>query len=130
LHEIGRNDVKRGQVLAEPESIAAHTKFEANVYVLSWEEGGRRTPFFTGYRPQFYFRTVDVEGAVRNPLSEDSLEVEIAMPGEYIKMTVELMTPIALERRTHFAIREGGRTIGVGVVTGPMQGLPTSPRPR
>jgi elongation factor Tu len=94
-----------------------HTKFEAEVYVLSQNEGGRHTPFFKGYRPQFYFRTTDVTGSVLNLLSEDNTEAEMCMPGDNIKMTVELHTPIAMEESLRFAIREGGKTVGVGVVT-------------
>jgi len=113
LRGIERTDLERGQVLAKPGSITPHTKFEANVYVLTKEEGGRHTPFFTGYRPQFYFRTTDVTGAASLPEG-----VEMCMPGDNIKMTVELMQdqPIAMEENLRFAIREGGRTVGSGVV--------------
>jgi elongation factor Tu len=106
-----REDVERGQVLCKPGSIKPHTKFEAEVYVLSKEEGGRHTPFFKGYRPQFYFRTTDVTGAVELPEG-----VEMVMPGDNINMKVELIAPIAMEEGLRFAIREGGRTVGAGVV--------------
>lgn len=112
LRGIKREDVERGQVLAKPGSITPHTKFEAEVYVLSKEEGGRHTPFFKGYRPQFYFRTTDVTGAVELPEN-----VEMVMPGDNIKMKVNLIVPIAMEEGVRFAIREGGRTVGAGVVT-------------
>jgi elongation factor Tu len=114
LRGIERTDLERGQVLAKPGSITPHTKFEAQVYVLSKEEGGRHTPFFTGYRPQFYFRTTDVTGNVALPEG-----VEMCMPGDQVKMTVELIaeSPIAMEENLRFAIREGGRTVGSGVVT-------------
>src|SRR6516164_2280819 len=114
LRGIERNDLERGQVLAKPGSITPHTKFESNVYVLSKEEGGRHTPFFTGYRPQFYFRTTDVTGTATLPEG-----VEMCMPGDNIKMTVELLpdSPIAMDEGLRFAIREGGRTVGSGVVT-------------
>jgi elongation factor Tu len=111
LRGTKREDVERGQVLAKPGSITPHTKFEAEVYVLSKEEGGRHTPFFKGYRPQFYFRTTDVTGAVELPAG-----VEMVMPGDNIKMTVELISPIAMEDGLRFAIREGGKTVGAGVV--------------
>jgi elongation factor Tu len=100
-----------GQVLAKPGSITPHTKFKAEVYVLTKEEGGRHTPFFNGYRPQFYFRTTDVTGSVQLPDG-----IEMIMPGDNIAMTVELITPIAMEKELRFAIREGGRTVGAGVV--------------
>ena len=117
LRGTKREEVERGQVLCKPGSITPHTKFEAEVYVLSKEEGGRHTPFFKGYRPQFYFRTTDVTGSVLNLLSEDNTEAEMCMPGDNIKMTVELHTPIAMEESLRFAIREGGKTVGAGVVT-------------
>ena len=117
LRGIEKGDLERGQVICKPNSITPHTKFEAEVYVLSKEEGGRHTPFFKGYRPQFYFRTTDVTGSVLNLLSEDDSEAEMCMPGDNIKMTVELHTPIAMEENLRFAIREGGRTVGAGVVT-------------
>ncbi len=112
LRGTERNDVERGQVLTKPGAITPHTKFEATVYVLSKEEGGRHTPFFKGYRPQFYVRTTDVTGAVELPEG-----VEMVMPGDNIDMTVELISPVAMEDGMKFAIREGGRTVGSGVVT-------------
>jgi elongation factor Tu len=111
LRGTKREDVERGQVLCKPGSIKPHTKFEAEIYVLTKEEGGRHTPFFKGYRPQFYFRTTDVTGAVELPEG-----VEMVMPGDNIKMVVELINPIAMEDGLRFAIREGGRTVGAGVV--------------
>ena len=111
LRGTKREDVERGQVLAKPGSITPHTKFEAEVYVLSKEEGGRHTPFFNGYRPQFYFRTTDVTGAVDLPQG-----IEMVMPGDNVKVTVTLIAPIAMEDGLRFAIREGGRTVGAGVV--------------
>jgi len=114
LRGIERTDLERGQVLAKPNSITPHTKFECNVYVLSKEEGGRHTPFFSGYRPQFYFRTTDVTGTATLPEG-----IEMCMPGDNVKMTVELLTesPIAMDEGLRFAIREGGKTVGSGVVT-------------
>ncbi|MCH7564623.1 MAG: elongation factor Tu, partial [Gemmatimonadetes bacterium] len=112
LRGIGKDEIERGQVLAEPGSIKPHTKFKAEVYVLTKEEGGRHTPFFNGYRPQFYFRTTDVTGAAELPEG-----VEMVMPGDNIQMDVELITPIAMDTELRFAIREGGRTVGAGVVT-------------
>jgi elongation factor Tu len=112
LRGIERNDIERGQVLAKPGSIKPHTKFKAEVYVLSKEEGGRHTPFFANYRPQFYFRTTDVTGTIKLPEG-----VEMVMPGDNVQMDVELITPIACEEGLRFAIREGGRTVGAGVVT-------------
>ncbi len=112
LRGIDRNDIERGQVLAKPGSIKPHKKFQAEVYVLSKEEGGRHTPFFANYRPQFYFRTTDVTGTIKLPEG-----VEMVMPGDNIKMDVELITPVACEPGLRFAIREGGRTVGAGVVT-------------
>jgi elongation factor Tu len=111
LRGVKREDIERGQVLAKPGSITPHTHFEAEVYVLSKEEGGRHTPFFKGYRPQFYFRTTDVTGAVELPEG-----VEMVMPGDNIQMKVNLIAPIAMEEGLRFAIREGGRTVGAGVV--------------
>jgi len=111
LRGLKREEVERGQVLAKPGSITPHTKFKAEVYVLTKEEGGRHTPFFNGYRPQFYFRTTDVTGAVELPAG-----IEMIMPGDNITVTVELITPIAMEKELRFAIREGGRTVGAGVV--------------
>ncbi|MGD8641533.1 MAG: elongation factor Tu [Gammaproteobacteria bacterium] len=112
LRGTKREDVERGQVLAKPGSITPHTKFEAEVYVLSKEEGGRHTPFFKGYRPQFYFRTTDVTGSVELPA-----DVEMVMPGDNVNMNVTLIAPIAMEEGLRFAIREGGRTVGAGVVS-------------
>ncbi len=112
LRGIEREEVERGQVLAKPGSITPHTRFEAEVYCLSKEEGGRHTPFFNGYRPQFYIRTTDVTGSINLPEG-----VEMVMPGDNIKMTAELITPVALEEGVRFAIREGGRTVGAGVIT-------------
>ncbi|WP_308021732.1 EF-Tu/IF-2/RF-3 family GTPase, partial [Neisseria canis] len=112
LRGTKREEVERGQVLAKPGTITPHTKFKAEVYVLSKEEGGRHTPFFANYRPQFYFRTTDVTGAVT--LEEG---VEMVMPGENVAITVELIAPIAMEEGLRFAIREGGRTVGAGVVS-------------
>jgi len=111
LRGVKREDIERGQVLAKPKSITPHTKFEAEVYVLSKDEGGRHTPFFQGYRPQFYFRTTDVTGAIDLPEG-----VEMVMPGDNIQMKVELIAPIAMEEGLRFAVREGGRTVGAGVV--------------
>jgi elongation factor Tu len=111
LRGTKRDDVERGQVLAKPGTITPHTRFEAEVYVLSKDEGGRHTPFFKGYRPQFYFRTTDVTGSVELPEG-----VEMVMPGDNVKMTVSLIAPIAMEEGLRFAIREGGRTVGAGVV--------------
>jgi elongation factor Tu len=111
LRGTKRDEVERGQVLAKPGSITPHTKFEAEVYILTKEEGGRHTPFFKGYRPQFYFRTTDVTGSVELPEG-----VEMVMPGDNVKMTVSLIAPIAMEEGLRFAIREGGRTVGAGVV--------------
>jgi elongation factor Tu len=112
LRGTKREDVERGQVLAKPGSITPHTKFECEVYVLSKDEGGRHTPFFNGYRPQFYFRTTDVTGACDLPEG-----VEMVMPGDNVKMTVSLIAPIAMEDGLRFAVREGGRTVGAGVVS-------------
>ena len=112
LRGIAREDVERGQVLCKPGSVTPHTTFKASVYVLSKEEGGRHTPFFTNYRPQFYFRTTDVTGTIELPAG-----IEMVMPGDNVEMTVELIAPVALENGTKFSIREGGRTVGSGVVT-------------
>jgi elongation factor Tu len=111
LRGTKRDDVERGQVLAKPNTITPHTEFEAEVYVLSKEEGGRHTPFFANYRPQFYFRTTDVTGTVALPEG-----TEMVMPGDNIRMTVQLIQPIAMDEGLRFAIREGGRTVGAGVV--------------
>jgi elongation factor Tu len=112
LRGLEKTEIERGMVLAKPGSITPHTKFNAEVYVLTKEEGGRHTPFFKGYRPQFYFRTTDVTGNVELPAG-----VEMVMPGDNIQMTIELIIPIAMEEQLRFAIREGGRTVGAGVVT-------------
>jgi elongation factor Tu len=112
LRGVGREDIERGQVLCKPGSITPHTKFTATVYVLKKEEGGRHTPFFNGYRPQFYFRTTDVTGVANLPEG-----TEMVMPGDNVEMTVELIQPIAMDEGLRFAIREGGRTVGSGVVT-------------
>jgi elongation factor Tu len=112
LRGVGREDVERGQVLCKPKSVTPHTKFEAEAYILTKEEGGRHTPFFANYRPQFYFRTTDVTGTVQLPEG-----TEMVMPGDNLKFTVELIAPIAMEEKLRFAIREGGRTVGAGVVS-------------
>ena len=112
LRGLEKNEIERGMVLAKPGSITPHTEFNAEVYVLTKEEGGRHTPFFKGYRPQFYFRTTDVTGSVELPEG-----VEMVMPGDNIQMQISLIIPIAMEEGLRFAIREGGRTVGAGVVT-------------
>jgi len=112
LRGVKREDVERGQVLAKPATITPHTKFKAQVYVLSKDEGGRHTPFFNGYRPQFYIRTTDVTGTISLPEGQ-----EMCMPGDNVEMGIELITPIAVEDGMRFAIREGGRTVGAGAVT-------------
>ncbi|KXA68947.1 elongation factor Tu protein, partial [Megasphaera sp. MJR8396C] len=112
LRGVDRKEIERGQVLAKPGTIHPHTKFKAQVYVLTKDEGGRHTPFFNGYRPQFYFRTTDVTGVIQLPEG-----TEMCMPGDNVKMDVELITPIAIEAGLRFAIREGGRTVGAGVVS-------------
>jgi elongation factor Tu len=112
LRGVEREDVQRGQVLSKPGSVNPHTRFQAEVYVLSKDEGGRHTPFFPGYRPQFYIRTTDVTGSIQLPDG-----VEMVMPGDNVQMGVELHTPVAIEEGLRFAIREGGRTVGAGVVT-------------
>jgi elongation factor Tu len=114
LRGVDKKGIERGQVIAKPGSITPHTKFEANIYVLSKDEGGRHTPFFSGYKPQFYFRTTDVTGSIKLPEG-----VEMCMPGDNVKITVELMEgmPVAMDEGLRFAIREGGRTVGSGVVT-------------
>jgi elongation factor Tu len=117
LRGIQKADIERGMVLAKPGSITPHTQFEGEVYVLTEKEGGRKTPFFSGYRPQFYVRTTDVTGTIKAFTSDDGSEAEMVMPGDRIKMTVELINPIAIEQGMRFAIREGGRTIGAGVVS-------------
>jgi elongation factor Tu len=117
LRGVQKEDIERGMVLAKPGSITPHTKFEAEVYVLTKEEGGRHTPFFANYRPQFYVRTTDVTGIILAYTSDDGKAVEMVMPGDRIKMTVELINPIAIEQSMRFAIREGGRTIGAGTIS-------------
>ena len=117
LRGVTRDDIERGMVLAAPRSITPHTSFEAEVYVLTKDEGGRHTPFFTGYRPQFYVRTTDVTGSINQFTADDGSVVEMVMPGDRIKMTTELIHPVAIEQGMRFAIREGGRTIGAGVVS-------------
>jgi len=112
LRGVERKDIERGQVIAKPGSITPHTKFKAEAYVLTKEEGGRHTPFFTGYRPQFYFRTTDVTGVAHLPEG-----VEMVMPGDNVQMSIELIAPIAMEKGLRFAIREGGRTVGAGTVS-------------
>jgi elongation factor Tu len=112
LRGTKREDVERGQVVVKPGSVTPHTKFECEAYILTKEEGGRHTPFFTNYRPQFYFRTTDVTGSAQLPEG-----VEMVMPGDNVKMVVELISPIAMEEGLRFAIREGGRTVGAGVVS-------------
>jgi elongation factor Tu len=111
LRGVDKDDVERGQVLAKPGSITPHTKFKAQAYILTKDEGGRHTPFFNGYRPQFYFRTTDVTGVCTLPAG-----VEMVMPGDNVQMTIELIQPVAMEKELRFAIREGGRTVGAGVV--------------
>ena len=117
LRGVTREDIERGMVLAQPGTIKPHTNFESEVYVLTKEEGGRHTPFFTGYRPQFYVRTTDVTGSIEQFTADDGSVVEMVMPGDRIKMTAELIYPVAIEEGMRFAIREGGRTIGAGVVS-------------
>jgi len=112
LRGVEKDEIERGQVVCEPGSITPHTKFRAQVYVLSKEEGGRHTPFFRGYRPQFYFRTTDVTGVVDLPEG-----VEMVMPGDNVELGAELITPIAMEKELRFAIREGGKTVGAGVIS-------------
>jgi elongation factor Tu len=112
LRGTKREEVERGQVVAKPGSITPHKKFKAEVYILTKEEGGRHTPFFNGYRPQFYFRTTDVTGVAKLPDG-----VEMVMPGDNVSMEIELITPIAMEKELRFAIREGGRTVGAGVIS-------------
>uniref|UniRef100_UPI0022A6C2EA EF-Tu C-terminal domain-related protein n=2 Tax=Brucella/Ochrobactrum group TaxID=2826938 RepID=UPI0022A6C2EA len=112
IRGVGREDVERGQVLCKPGSVKPHTKFKAEAYILTKDEGGRHTPFFTNYRPQFYFRTTDVTGVVTLPAG-----TEMVMPGDNIAMDVTLIVPIAMEEKLRFAIREGGRTVGAGIVS-------------
>jgi elongation factor Tu len=117
LRGLKKEDIERGMVIAKPGSITPHTQFESEVYILQEKEGGRKTPFFAGYRPQFYVRTTDVTGTIKAFTSDDGSAAEMVMPGDRIKMTVELINPIAIEQGMRFAIREGGRTIGAGVVS-------------
>jgi len=117
LRGVEKKDLERGQVVSAPRSITPHTKFHAEVYVLTKEEGGRHTPFFAGYKPQFYFRTTDVTGSVLALMSREGKSAEMCMPGDNITMEVEIISPIAMEDGLRFAIREGGRTVGAGVVT-------------
>jgi len=117
LRGMQKDDIERGMVLAKPGTITPHTKFEAQVYVLKKEEGGRHTPFFPGYRPQFYVRTTDVTGKIESFISDDGDEATMVMPGDRVKMVVELIQPIAIENGMRFAIREGGRTVGAGLVS-------------
>jgi elongation factor Tu len=117
LRGVTKENIQRGMVLAKPGSITPHTEFEAQVYVLNKEEGGRHTPFFPGYRPQFYVRTTDVTGKVASFIADDGSEAQMVMPGDRVKMVVELIQPIAIEQGMRFAIREGGRTVGAGVVS-------------
>ncbi len=112
IRGVGREDVERGQVLCKPGSVKPHTKFKAEAYILTKDEGGRHTPFFTNYRPQFYFRTTDVTGVVTLPAG-----TEMVMPGDNVAMDVQLIVPIAMEEKLRFAIREGGRTVGAGIVS-------------
>ena len=116
LRGVERDELERGMVIAAPGSITPHTQFRGEVYVLTREEGGRHTPFFNGYRPQFYFRTTDVTGVVALPEG-----VEMVMPGDNVSISVELITPIAMEKELRFAIREGGRTVGAGVISDVME---------
>jgi elongation factor Tu len=112
LRGVEKDDIERGQVCCKPGSITPHKKFKSKVYILNKDEGGRHTPFFNNYRPQFYFRTTDVTGSIKLPAG-----VEMVMPGDNIAMDVELLTPIAMEKELRFAIREGGRTVGSGIIT-------------
>jgi elongation factor Tu len=117
LRGIQKADIERGMVLVKPGSITPHTTFEGEVYILKKEEGGRHTPFFAGYKPQFYIRTTDVTGEIAEYTADDGSKVEMVMPGDRIKMTVKLINPVAIENGMRFAIREGGRTVGAGVVS-------------
>ena len=117
LRGVQKNEIERGMVLAKPGTITPHTKFESEVYILTKEEGGRHTPFFSGYRPQFYVRTTDVTGQILSFTADDGTNVEMVMPGDRIKMNAQLISAIAIEEGMRFAIREGGRTIGAGVVS-------------
>jgi elongation factor Tu len=117
LRGLKKEDIERGMVLAAPKSITPHLHVEAEVYILSKEEGGRHTPFFKGYRPQFYFRTTDVTGEALKLTAMDGKEAEMCMPGDNVRLEIKLITPIAMDQNLRFAIREGGRTVGAGVVT-------------
>ena len=117
MRGIEKTDIKRGMVICKPGSVQPHGKFEAEVYVLNKDEGGRHTPFFTGYRPQFYVRTTDVTGNIKQFTADDGTEVEMVMPGDNLTINVDLIQPIALSLGLRFAIREGGRTVGAGQVT-------------
>jgi elongation factor Tu len=117
LRGVQKDDIERGMVLAKPGSITPHKIFEGEVYILTKEEGGRHTPFFPGYRPQFHVRTTDVTGNIKEFKSDDGKALEMAMPGDRIKMITELIAPIAIESGMNFAIREGGKTVGAGIVT-------------
>ena len=117
LRGVDKESIRRGMVIAAPGSVTPHTKFKAEIYVLKKEEGGRHTPFFPGYRPQFYVRTTDVTGKIESFISDDGDEATMVMPGDRVKMVVELIQPIAIENGMRFAIREGGRTVGAGVVS-------------
>ena len=117
LRGVQKDEIQRGMVLAKPGSITPHTKFEAQVYILTKEEGGRHTSFFAGYRPQFYVRTTDVTGKIESFQADDGSEIKMVMPGDRIKMSVTLIQPIAIEKGMRFAIREGGRTVGAGVIS-------------
>jgi elongation factor Tu len=117
LRGLKKEDIERGMVIAKPGSITPHTQFEGEVYILTEKEGGRKTPFFAGYKPQFYVRTTDVTGTIKAFTADDGSDAEMVMPGDRIKMTVELINAIAIEQGMRFAIREGGRTIGAGVVS-------------
>ena len=117
LRGVQKEDIERGMVLVKPGSITPHTTFEGEVYILKKEEGGRHTPFFAGYKPQFYIRTTDVTGEISAYTADDGSTVEMVMPGDRIKMTVKLINPVAIENGMRFAIREGGRTVGAGVVS-------------
>jgi elongation factor Tu len=116
LRGVQKEDIERGMVLAKPGTITPHTKFDSQVYILTKEEGGRHTPFFEGYRPQFYVRTTDVTGKIESFRADDDSATQMVMPGDRVKMEVELIQPIAIEKGMRFAIREGGRTVGAGVV--------------
>ncbi len=117
LRGMQKTDIERGMVIVKPGSIKPHTKFESQVYILTEKEGGRKTPFFPGYRPQFYVRTTDVTGTIAAFTADDGGAAEMVMPGDRVNMTVELICPVAIEQEMRFAIREGGRTVGSGVVT-------------